>query len=78
LAGDHSSKKDLKDRISGIFKRAGSSSRASSRAGSQEKILLNDSSQRPVSIASHGSSNTLPTNFTLQQVQAPLPKVNLI
>lgn len=71
LAGDHrSSKKDLKERISGMFKRAGSSSRSGSRAGSQEKIL-NDSQQRPISIASNGSSSTLPTNFTLQQVQSP-------
>lgn len=71
LAGDlRSSKKDLKERISGMFKRAGSSSRSGSRAGSQEKIL-NDSQQRPISIASNGSSSTLPTNFTLQQVQSP-------
>lgn len=56
LAGDHrSSKKDLKERISGIFKRSGSSSRA----GSQEKTH-NDSQQRPISIASNGSSTTEP------------------
>lgn len=52
-----------------MFKRAGSSSRTGSRANSSERIL--ESSQRPVSIASTGSSSTLPTNFTLQQVQAP-------
>lgn len=64
LAGDHrSSKKDLKERISGIFKRGGSSSRA----GSQEKTL-NDSQQRPISIAANGSS-TLPANFSMQQSQ---------
>lgn len=62
-----------------MFKRSGSTSRSGSRAGSQEKIL-NDSQQRPISIAtsnpSNGSSNTLPPNFTLQQAQAQsLPKV---
>lgn len=67
LAGDHrSSKKDLKERISGMFKRSGSTSRSGSRAGSQEKIL-NDSMQRPISIApsNENSSNTLPRNFSL-------------
>lgn len=68
LAGDHrSSKKDLKERISGMFKRSGSSSRA----GSQEK-MLNDSQQRPISIASNGSS-TLPANFSMQQSQVTSP-----
>jgi hypothetical protein len=79
VTGDHrSSKKDLKERISGIFKRSGSTSRSGSRAGSQEKIL-NDSQQRPISIASttNGSSSTLPPNFTLQQTQT-LPKVSVV
>ncbi|KAL7045841.1 hypothetical protein ACKWTF_002358 [Chironomus riparius] len=61
LAGDvRTSKKDFKERISGIFKRSGSTSRA----GSQEKNL-NDSFQRP------GSLSTLLPNTTIQE---SLPK----
>ncbi|XP_070496323.1 early endosome antigen 1 [Chironomus tepperi] len=62
LAGDvRQNKKDFKERISGMFKRSGSASRA----GSQEKNLY-DSIQRPVSI-----SATLPSNMTIQE---SLPK----
>lgn len=66
LAGDiRPSKKDFKERISDMFKRSGSTSRA----GSQEKninVLL----QRPISI-----SSTLPSNMTIQEIS---PKVHTL
>lgn len=55
LAGDHrSSKKDLKNRLSGMFRRGGSQSRS----GSTE--VINESKQRPVAITTLGSNGSTP------------------
>lgn len=40
--------------------------------------MLNDSQQRPISIAANGSTSTLPPNFTLQQSQAAATPAKVI
>lgn len=55
ISGDHrSSKKDLKDRISGMFRRSGTSSRGNSTE------QLHDSSKRPIAVVAINNGPPLP------------------